>query len=570
MEKLKTRVLPWERFTQWFKPFYPMREAIFYIGAGILLTGARFHTAPLPASLCLMAALGMGTATLWTGLGVMVGSLLFWSWEESLFLLGSGFLTFIFSWALLEFPKKKWFAPFCATVPALLCGGLLFLSGEKQWQGALIFLLQLLFLFFGTFSATRWLRKPRTGDICFLLFCIVSGCSTIPLPAGLPLGGMVAGATLLLLPHSWLFPAAMSVGIALDWSMGTANALPILALSAMALCLKTSKKIYKVAIYLVAGGLAVLLTGGKGGLLFLSMALGAGIWCLLPPLDPWETESAHLSSVADALEGVYRELDTPVGQGYDSFRKDLFLLQQKSRRRELRGVVASQYRILADFLRGQANEETPSAIQWEPLAEFSQKIKAGNSVCGDRVWQLRRENRFFLLLCDGMGTGEAAMEDGKRAERLLSGLLSAGMATDDALETLNLTAILKEGAGECALDLVDADLSTGEAVLYKWGGAPSYLSSAHGTKKVGTASLPPGIGVGGTHQPQQIRLSLRRGEALILTTDGIGGEVAEHIATRGRDMSPEAMVATMVEKGCSEGEDDGTAVVLKLRPVSAQ
>ncbi len=571
MEKLKLRgrALPWERFARWLKPFWLMREMVFYIGSGFLLTGARFSSAPLPASLCLMAALGAGKAALWVGLGTVGGALLFWSWKESLFLLGSSFLTFIFSWAMEEFPKKRWLAIFCGTAPALLCGGLLFLSGERPLQELLIFALQLLFLLLGTDCALRWLRKPKTGDLCFLLFSLVSGCSALSLPAGLPLGGVLAAAILLLLPSPMLFPAAIAVGLGLDWSAGTLYALGTFSLAAAGAAMAGKEKKRRLLGFLAAGAGAILLTGGQGGLLLVSMVLGAGISCLLPPLGLWNQDSAGFTSVADALEGVYRELEAPTPQWSDSFHKDLLFLQQKSRRRELRSVVASQYRILADFLRGQTMEESLPPPQWEPWTEFCQKVKQGNSVCGDRVWQFRRENRYFLLLCDGMGTGEAAMEDGARAERLLSKLLAAGMASDDALETLNVTAILKEGAGECALDLVDADLSTGEAVLYKWGGAPSYLMTAHGTKKVGTASLPPGIGVGGTHQPQQIRLSLRRGEALILTTDGIGGEVAEYMNERGRDCASEVLAAALVEKGCSEGEDDGTAVVLKLRPVSA-
>ncbi len=572
MEKLKLRghALPWERFARWLRPFWRMREAVFYIGAGFLLTGGRFYAAPLPASVCLMAALGAGKAALWVGLGTVGGARLFWPWEESLFLLGSSFLTFIFSWAMEEFPKRKWLNTFCGTAPALLCGGLLFLSGERPLQEGLIFALQLLFLFFGTGCAVRWLSKPKTGDLCFLLFSLVSGCSALVLPAGLPLGGIVAAAALLLLPSPMLFPAAMAAGLSLDWSAGTLYALGTFCLAAAGAEVAGKEKKYRLFGFLAAGAGAILLTGGQGGLLWISMGIGAGISCLLPPLGLWNQDSAACISAADALEGVYRELEAPTPQWSDSFRKDLLFLQQKSRRRELRSVVASQYRILADFLRGQTAEESLPAPQWEAVAEFRQKTKRGNSVCGDRVWQLRRENRYFLLLCDGMGTGEAAMEDGARAERLLSKLLAAGMAADDALETLNVTAILKEGAGECALDLVEADLSTGEAVLYKWGGAASYLMTAYGVKKVGTVSLPPGIGVGGTHQPQQIRLSLRRGEALILTTDGIGGEVAEYMNLRGRDCASGVLAAALVEEGCSEGEDDGTAVVLKLRPVSAQ
>jgi stage II sporulation protein E len=148
-------------------------------------------------------------------------------------------------------------------------------------------------------------------------------------------------------------------------------------------------------------------------------------------------------------------------------------------------------------------------------------------------------------------------------------LLKAGMAADDALETLNAAAILREDGGFSTVDLVEVNLATGDGILYKWGGAPSYLLKEGGSTKIGTASLPPGLGVGGTHQPQQIRLSLGRGEVLVLTSDGIDGEVVEAVLRQGESLSAGDLAAEIVVRGCTEGEDDGTAAVLKLHSVSA-
>lgn len=48
------------------------------------------------------------------------------------------------------------------------------------------------------------------------------------------------------------------------------------------------------------------------------------------------------------------------------------------------------------------------------------------------------------------------------------------------------------------MDLLHIDLTSGEAELLKWGAAPSYLRCGDTVKKLGTASLPPGVGVGET------------------------------------------------------------------------
>ena len=120
------------------------------------------------------------------------------------------------------------------------------------------------------------------------------------------------------------------------------------------------------------------------------------------------------------------------------------------------------------------------------------------------------------------------------------------------------------------MDLAEIDLVSGDGTLYKWGGGPSLLLTNRGPIKMGTATLPPGVGVGGTHQAQRIGLSLGRGEVLILLSDGIGGEEAEAILRQKEKKTPEELAAALVGLGCSEGEDDGTAAVLKLQPVSAQ
>ena len=62
------------------------------------------------------------------------------------------------------------------------------------------------------------------------------------------------------------------------------------------------------------------------------------------------------------------------------------------------------------------------------------------------------------------------------------------------------------------------------------------------------------------------KLSLRRGEVLIMVSDGVDGEEFRHRS----DLSPDAplgeMVAKILDSGGGMGEDDATAALLRLRP----
>ena len=116
------------------------------------------------------------------------------------------------------------------------------------------------------------------------------------------------------------------------------------------------------------------------------------------------------------------------------------------------------------------------------------------------------------------------------------------------------------------MDLLQADLTSGQASLYKWGGAPSYLKRKNQVEKIGTASPPPGIGVGEAHHPEEAKLSLAKGELLVLMSDGAGGEAAERMIRQYSGHAPQELASGILS--CSEaqsGEDDRTAAVLALR-----
>ena len=104
---------------------------------------------------------------------------------------------------------------------------------------------------------------------------------------------------------------------------------------------------------------------------------------------------------------------------------------------------------------------------------------------------------------------------------------------------------------------------SGEAALYKWGAAPSYLKKKGAVEKIGTASPPPGIGAGEEHRPEEAKLSLARGEMLVLVSDGAGGEAAERFLRQYAGTSPKELASGIVS--CSQAGDDRTAAVLALR-----
>lgn len=302
----------------------------------------------------------------------------------------------------------------------------------------------------------------------------------------------------------------------------------------------------------------------------------------------WRQEAARTCEALEAAAGKFLHRGVAVSEDFpaafseecrhfpafletvnDRMEHTATVVQKSRYRRELRTVVGGHYRVLADYLR--LSVLPPRALptpRFEPEAVCRRRAK--NGVSGDRSACFRQGVHSYFLLCDGMGTGPEAAADSKRVIALLSRLLQAGMAPEGALEILGGVAILREDGGAATVDLAAIDLTDGTGTLYKWGSAASYLVAGTEVKRLGTASLPPGMGVGGTQQAQRIRLSLGKGEVLVLTSDGVGGEDAERLLRQAGGGSPQELAAGLVSMGAWQAEDDRTAAVLKLRPLASR
>jgi len=240
----------------------------------------------------------------------------------------------------------------------------------------------------------------------------------------------------------------------------------------------------------------------------------------------------------------------------------------RDRRREYRQAVIQQYRFLSEYLRKQADLLPRRGEQ------ISQKYEADTAVAtagkepanGDKCLRFHGTGcRYYVLLCDGMGTGLGAAQEGKTGADMLKQMLTAGFPAEHALESLNSLLALRGRAGAVTVDLAEIQLDTGRATLYKWGAAPSYVLTPEGAEKIGTAGPPPGIDIGSTRQKVE-RLSLRRGETLILVSDGLeAGEFLQ--AMEGLPAEPPGeLAAKLLELGAAERTDDATAAVIRLNP----
>ena len=207
-----------------------------------------------------------------------------------------------------------------------------------------------------------------------------------------------------------------------------------------------------------------------------------------------------------------------------------YLLRRQYRRQleETRRSARGQYAQLSELLTATAaglGGEVIATAAGEPACQIGAALrpKDGETVCGDTLMSFQAETgKWYLLLADGMGSGEAARKESALTCRLLRQFLEAGIEAEAALKTLNAAMALRgaETGSFTTIDLCVFEPSAGETVFYKYGAAPSYLKKGGVVRRVAGGSLPAGLR-GAPAIPDITRVILEEGSFVVMISDGV-------------------------------------------------
>lgn len=201
-----------------------------------------------------------------------------------------------------------------------------------------------------------------------------------------------------------------------------------------------------------------------------------------------------------------------------------YLLRRQYRLR-LSGVkelAAAQYVQMGEALESSVETaaELPQAVRLKSASAL--RPKESEKLCGDQVKQLSVGITEYFLLCDGMGSGEAAHAEAAMTVRLLEQFLKAGIDPAPALKTLNTAMQLRcdENGAFPAVDLLALRKDTGQASLYKYGAAASYVKHRGTVTRYVSRSLP--VGLQETEAVPEVQtLTLHDGDIAVLVSDGV-------------------------------------------------
>lgn len=257
----------------------------------------------------------------------------------------------------------------------------------------------------------------------------------------------------------------------------------------------------------------------------------------------------------------------------DAQLRDYLLRRQYHQRLQaVRAQARDQYAQMGDLLSGAAQPASaPAATPLGYRIGSGLRPREGQRVCGDQLAIFEVGSTLYLLLSDGMGTGEPAHREAAMTVRLLREFLEAGIEPVSALRTLNAALMLRgeEGGGFTTIDLLALQRPTGAGTLYKYGAAPSYLKRGGCVTRVTGQSLPAGLQQG-ADGPESTRLSLPAGSFFVMVSDGVADETddewLQNLMAGWSGQSAEALASLILSESRTRRglRDDCAVLVLHL------
>ena len=250
------------------------------------------------------------------------------------------------------------------------------------------------------------------------------------------------------------------------------------------------------------------------------------------------------------------------------------------------GTIASQrYGVVANCNGSTGNT---CGFQISPCPSYRVEIGkakvASQEVSGDSQITFEiASSKVAIVLSDGMGVGLKAHTESNVTLRLLERMIKAGYDLTTSVSLINRLLMLRNQDDMfVTIDMVVIDLFSGQLEFVKIGAAPSFIKRGREVEIIHNHTLP--VGVLSQVDIQSDRRTLKEGEVLVMTTDGVL-DVQRSVARKDewmcwnlRRLQDSTDMAAMAGEilsdsiGVAEGrvDDDMMVVVARIVPVDCE
>lgn len=186
-----------------------------------------------------------------------------------------------------------------------------------------------------------------------------------------------------------------------------------------------------------------------------------------------------------------------------------------------------------------------------------------------------REDYFYALLSDGMGSGEDAAFASGICGVFLEKMLTAGNTKSSALRLLNNLLRNKGSEASATIDLFELDLLTARACFIKSGAAPSYIRRGENLFRIRSKTVP--IGILRALDAEQTAFDVHEGDLVIMLSDGILQTPEEapwlvELLSGELPRDPEELARLILDEASAQNgqSDDMTVGIVKISAYQAE
>lgn len=303
--------------------------------------------------------------------------------------------------------------------------------------------------------------------------------------------------------------------------------------------------------------------------------------------------SVNIKALENTMErdGFLNSSNAPYGFGAVCERPEKFITEfshvyELNKQNELfrgeasydRTIALNQYGELSDIISSLSCLAAEEPKPEEKKELFSVKLSVcqepcrGQDICGDTVIHFQKEHRYFVILCDGIGSGQAARDISSLSAQLFAEFLSSGIDKKSTVNIINSAlALNSDKESFSSADILEIDLFTGRAEFFKIGCAQSFIKRGDKISEISSCSLPVGILENIDVEPQDFRIM--PDDIILMVSDGIseaaGGimknDWIKRILLSGtEDVEALAKRFTDGAKSRTAYSDDMTSIVIKI------
>ena len=205
-----------------------------------------------------------------------------------------------------------------------------------------------------------------------------------------------------------------------------------------------------------------------------------------------------------------------------------------------------------------------------PLYETTHSVLSvpeGGEPNGDSVSCFKTDDgREYFLICDGMGTGKSAALTSGMCVSFLEKILEISNEKETALSMLNNFVRAKGVECSSSVDLLEIDLSSGDACFLKSGAAPSFIKRGERVFKLQSKTAP--IGIMKRLDCEKLSFNFEVGDVCVMISDGAisdksdGGWLRDYLKTCPKNADTIASDILNEASRRANGRDDISVLVV--------